>query len=96
MMQGSKYIVYSVMGGLAVRKNRDKSNMQVYCNRCGRELNTKHGVVTEGVAGINICWDYFSQNDGSMHMFDLCEPCYFEIISDFKLPVEVKQLKELI
>ena len=39
---------------------------------------------------INHAWDFFSEKDGEIHHFDLCEPCYDAVISEFKLPVDVE------
>ena len=31
-----------------------------------------------------------------IHHFDLCEPCYDAVISEFKLPVDVEEQKEFL
>ena len=41
-------------------------------------------------------WDYFSEKDGQVHHFDLCEDCYDEWISGFRLPVETEEQIELL
>ena len=40
-------------------------------------------------------WDYFSEKDGEVHHFDLCESCYDELINQFRLPVDVEEQTEL-
>ena len=56
----------------------------------------KDGIVREGAVLINHAWDYFSEKDGEVHHFDLCESCYDEMISQFKIPVDVEEQTELI
>ena len=31
-----------------------------------------------------------------IHHFDLCEPCYDAIVSEFKIPVDVEEQKEFL
>ena len=56
----------------------------------------EHGIIREGSIGIDHAWDYFSEKDGQIHHFDLCEDCYDEMISGFKLPVETEEQLELL
>lgn len=58
------------------------------------QLIVVDGIVREGVLSINHAWDFFSEKDGEIHHFDLCEPCYDAVISEFKLPVDVEEQKE--
>ena len=41
-------------------------------------------------------WDYFSEKDGEVHHFDLCESCYDEFVSQFRVPVDVEEKTELL
>lgn len=41
-------------------------------------------------------WDYFSEKDGEVHHFDLCEECYDELVRRMKLPVDVEEQTELL
>ena len=43
----------------------------VICNRCGKKLAVKHGIVREGVFTSDHRWDFFSEKDGEIHLFDL-------------------------
>ena len=45
---------------------------------------------------VNHSWDYFSEKDGEVHRFDLCEACYEELISQFKVAVDVEEQTELL
>lgn len=67
----------------------------VLCNCCGRKLAVKEGVIREGAIAVDHAWDYFSEKDGEVHHFDLCEDCYDELISSFRIPVEVEDQTEL-
>ena len=44
---------------------------------------------------LDYAWDYFSEKDGQVHHFDLCEECYDELVSGFKIAVEVEEQAEL-
>lgn len=35
-------------------------------------------------------WGYFSEKDNEVHAFDLCEACYDELISNFRIPIEIE------
>lgn len=50
----------------------------VICNMCGKKIVVKDGIVREGAAAFDHAWDYFSEKDGEVHHFDLCESCYDE------------------
>ena len=68
----------------------------VVCNCCGKKLVVKEGMIREGVLTINHAWDFFSEKDGEVHHMDLCEECYDEIISGFRIPVDVEEQTELL
>ena len=64
----------------------------VICNRCGKNLAVKHGIVREGVFTSDHRWDFFSEKDGEIHHFDLCEDCYDEMTAEFRIPVDVEDV----
>ncbi len=68
----------------------------VCCNWCGKRLIVKNGILREGSAHFELTWDYFSEKDGEIHSFDLCESCYDEMINQFKIAVQVKEQTELL
>ena len=70
--------------------------LSVVCNRCGKKLAVKDGILREGAAHFDVAWDYFSEKDGEVHHFDLCEECYDELVSRMKLPVDVEEQTELL
>ena len=53
---------------------------KIICNRCGRSIPVIQGVPRER-------WGYFSEKDNRLDEFDLCEQCYDEIISEFKIKI---------
>ncbi len=69
---------------------------KLYCNGCGRELQVKNGIIEEGVISVNHQWSYFSDKDGEVHSFDLCEKCYNKLTKSFKIPPTIKHEKELV
>lgn len=70
-------------------RGRENSRfLKVYCNACGKKLYVKHGIVLEGCNSFTVEWDYFSEKDGEIHRFDLCEECYDKFIKTFKISVE--------
>ena len=68
----------------------------VWCNMCGKKLVVKDGILREGAAMFDHTWDYFSENDGEVHHFDMCEGCYDELTSQFRLPMDVEEQTELL
>lgn len=78
------------------RYNKNGQLEAVLCNCCGKKLVVEHGIIREGSIGIDHAWDYFSEKDGQVHHFDLCEDCYDEWISGFQLPVETEEQIELL
>lgn len=66
------------------------------CNVCGKEIKVENGIIEEGVLSADKVWGYFSEKDGQIHSFDICEDCYDKWIKTFKIPVEIEQAKELI
>lgn len=70
--------------------------ISIVCNQCGKKLVVKDGIIREGAVLVDHVWDYFSEKDGDIHHFDLCEACYDEIVSQFQIPVDVEEQTELI
>lgn len=70
--------------------------LSVVCNRCGKKLAVKEGILREGAAHFDVAWDYFSEKDGEVHHFDLCEECYDEVTGEFRVAVEVEEEIEML
>jgi hypothetical protein len=75
---------------------KEKTLKEIYCNKCGRKIEVKKGIVREGVLSVEHKWDYFSQKDGIKHSFDICEECYDGMIKKFKYPVTSTEYSELL
>lgn len=90
MRQGEK-------GEVNMRKYKSDGQLEsVVCNCCAKKLVVKAGIVREGVMGINHAWDFFSEKDGEIHHFDLCESCYDELVQGFRIPVDVEEQIEML
>lgn len=82
-----------------MRKYLDKKEKElcsVICNGCGKELLVEKGMLKEGCFQVNTVFGYFSKKDGQIHSFDLCEECYDDMTSKFRIPVEQKEAMELL
>lgn len=73
-----------------------KELISVICNHCGKELLVEKGIVKEGCFEVTTAFGYFSEKDGQVHSFDLCEDCYDQITDGFKIPVQCREAKELL
>ena len=73
-----------------------KEIKKIICNKCGREIPAVAGHPGEGVFSVDYTWGYFSEKDGQIHHFVLCEDCYDTIASGFKIPVDVEEQTELL
>lgn len=79
-----------------MRKYEENGQLKaLFCNMCGKKLIVKDGILREGGAMFDHVWDYFSEKDGEVHHFDLCETCYDDLISQFKLPVDSEEQIEM-
>lgn len=68
-----------------------KEVKKIICNQCGKEIQVKDGIPREGVFSVDYEWGYFSDKDGEVHRFDLCESCYDKLIGSFRLPVDTDE-----
>ncbi len=68
----------------------------VVCNRCGKKMTVENGILKEGCFHGKQKFDYFSEHDGLIQEFDLCEACYNALIDSFLLPVSQKEETELL
>ncbi len=76
-----------------MRQYQIKETKEIYkiiCNKCGREIPVVNGRAEIGVFSTDFTWGYFSNKDGERHSFDLCEDCYDEMLSGFKIPAEIE------
>lgn len=101
--RAARHIIINVHPGdagrmmrLFMRKYKGNCLTAVVCNGCGKKLVVNNGIVREGVTHITVEWDYFSEKDGEVHGFDLCESCYDAMTSHFVHPVNIAKKTELI
>ena len=73
-----------------------KHTYKVICNQCKKEIPVQNGIPTEETFHGEAQWGYFSHRDGEKHSFDLCETCYEKWIAGFALPIEIKEMTELL
>lgn len=76
-----------------VKKHVD---IPLYCNCCGKMLKVENGILKEDAFEASKEWGYFSKRDMEVHHFNLCEECYEKLVSNFKIPVEVKKKLEVL
>lgn len=82
-----------------MRKNSKvkKENIKVIqCNVCGKEIQIENDILKEDIFEVTKEWGYFSKKDLEVHKFNICEECYDKIISQFKIPILIKNKKEAI
>ena len=78
-------------------KNRETNELlKVSCNRCGKKMNVKNGIILEGNFSVEYNWGYFSNKDCERHILDLCEECYNQIVKEFKIPVDIESNIEVL
>ena len=64
------------------------------CNCCGKELIEKQGIQREDSLVIVKDWGYFSGKDMERHHLVICEACYDNWVSGFKIPPKVEERTE--
>lgn len=75
---------------------QDKTLKQVICNQCGRNLLVEDGMPKEDFFEGKKIFGYFSNKDGIVQQFDLCESCYEKITAGFRIPAEESEQLELL
>lgn len=70
--------------------------MKAFCNQCGKELHVEDGILKEGCFSVDYEFDYFSNKDGYIFSFDLCEECFDLLVKGFKNPVKITETKEFL
>ena len=64
------------------------------CNCCGKEIIMEQGMEKEDVLAIVKDWGYFSGKDMEQHSLVICEACYDNWVSGFKIPPKVVERTE--
>ncbi|MDD3254087.1 MAG: hypothetical protein PHV18_16255 [Lachnospiraceae bacterium] len=80
-----------------MRKYKSNGELEtVICNVCGKKLIVERGIVREGVFSVDHAWDFFSEKDGEVHHWDLCESCYDAVLGTFRIEADVEERVEFI
>jgi len=80
-----------------MRKYKSNGDLKsVVCNYCGKKMIVEEGILREGVMTINHTWDFFSEKDGEIHHWDLCEECYDSVINQFVIDIDVEEQVEFV
>jgi len=66
----------------------------VICNHCGKKMIVEGGILREGAIRVDHTWDFFSEKDGEIHHWDLCEECYDNLVNQFRIEPEIKEQVE--
>lgn len=74
----------------------EKKLVTVVCNACGKKLLVENGILKEECIHVDHDFGFFGARDGESDSFDLCEACYEKLISDFSVPVDRRERKELL
>ena len=74
--------------------NKNGQLETLICNGCGKKLAVSQGIIREGAISIDHVWDYFSEKDGEIHQWDLCEDCYDSLICQFVIAPEIEEAVE--
>ncbi len=56
---------------------------EVHCDACGKRTTNDPNVGPD-YGTLESCWGYGSTNDGSKYNIDLCETCFFEVLTFLK------------
>lgn len=70
--------------------------VKVCCNQCGKELVVQDGILKEGCFSVDYPFDYFSNKDGYIYSFDLCESCFDRWVDGFQNPALITETKEFL
>lgn len=76
--------------------NNENRLEKVICNKCGRTLKVENGILKEGVLRVSKEWGYFSEKDGQVDCFDLCESCYDLWTASFAVSPNSREKTELL
>ena len=80
-----------------MRKYQESGKLEtVICNGCGKKLVVERGILREGGFSVHYPWDYFSEKDGEVNHWDLCEACYDRLIRQFRIAPEIEEAVEFI
>ncbi|MEY8519198.1 hypothetical protein AALC25_20375 [Lachnospiraceae bacterium 29-84] len=68
---------------------------EIICNCCKKVVQKDGAVPNMEYLHIQKEWGYFSGKDGEIQEFDICESCYDAWVKGFQIPVESREVVEL-
>lgn len=68
----------------------------LHCNSCGRKISEEQNIYREDFFEGKKEWNYFSDKDGSVDYFVLCEGCYDQLVNNFIIPIRRDEKTELL
>ncbi len=71
-------------------------NGTILCNCCGKIVQEKGKISEVEFLHVEKEWGYFSGKDGEKQEFDICEECYDEWTTSFRIPVQKQEMTELV
>ena len=77
-----------------IYEKEEKQIEKIICNMCKKEIKILNGMPIEDVLTVEKRWGYFSEKDGEIHRFCICESCYDRIRAGFQIPVEIETAQE--
>lgn len=69
---------------------------RIRCNQCGKILEYEENGRQEDFLKVSKEWGYFSKKDLELHEFYMCESCYDKLIQGFQIPVQTKDVEEVL
>ena len=95
--QGAAGLKTGRKGENKMRKYKSGGQLEtVICNCCGKKMVVKEGVLREGAISIHHAWDFFSEKDGEVHHWDMCEECYDNLLRQFRVEPDVEEQVEFV
>lgn len=69
---------------------------EIICNCCKKIIQEKSRIPDTEFLHVEKEWGYFSEKDGEIQEFDVCETCYDEWVKGFQIPVKTIEVTELV
>ena len=71
-------------------------DQEIICNCCKQVIRVQNIMPQTEFLHVEKTWGYFSGKDGECQEFDVCESCYDNWIKTFQIPVQVREVTELL
>ena len=68
---------------------KNEKTEKIFCNMCGKEIEKTDGIFHDHIH-IEKKWGYFSDKDGEVYSFDICEKCCDKLLESFSLPADIR------